>query len=122
MSELNGFPSIEDICARMEVSIKEDLKMSLSQVSGFLGYSNQSPLTRIINKKGFIGPDRLGRFATLKTADGGTPNVNWILTGKGERTVVKGSLDSKARQVVELLGEEKLRRLLELLSSDGATT
>lgn len=109
--------SVEEMCSRLDHTIRKDLDMSLADFSEVLGYKNQSPLTRISNGKGLPSIKRLGMIGTLKTKDGGRPNINWILTGEGRSTISDQSLDSKARKVITLLGEEKLRELLYILQS-----
>lgn len=104
------------ICARLMDIIDNELGMSLKKVSKELGYRNQSPLTKVKNGEGFLGHEKLARFAQLKTSTGAQPNLNWILTGEGPKMTWNEKDISRAIQIIDLLGQSRLKTLLRLVS------
>lgn len=97
--------------------VETELSLNLLELSKKLGYKNQSPLTKLKQGKGFIGADKLRLLAEIKTERGGTPNINWVLTGKGEKMLYLNKDKSKADQIIDLLGAEKLNKLIEILKN-----
>ena len=96
--------------------IDNELELSLKTVAKELGYRNQSPLTKVKNGEGFLGHEKLAKFAQLKTSSGAQPNLNWILTGEGPKMIWDEKDLARAMQIVELLGQSKLKALLSLVA------
>ena len=94
---------------------RNDLGLSLGGLANRLGYKNQSPLTKVRQGKGFIGPDKLKLFALLENDNGDTPNLNWIITGLGEPMLSPVNTSSKLlSELVKKAGLEKTENLLSL--------
>lgn len=88
--------ALAPICQRFVRLMKEELKMSRAELARQLGYANASTLSRV--QKGETFPDigRLQKLSQLRTSAGTRPNLDWLITGKGE-PVLSGADDQEAR-------------------------
>lgn len=109
-----------DVSKRFSYMVEEELCISFNMLSRFLGYRNSSPLTKVKSGEGFIGPDKMKKFALLKNNKGQHPSLNWILTGKGSRMVETecANRDDAIRigeALIAKFGKDKAFQLVELV-------
>lgn len=101
------------------IDILGDLPGSLRMESEHLGY--RSPSTIYAVKKGQSLPDivKLWRLAG-RVSSGQRPNIDWIVTGEGDR-MIQGAVEDELERMVKnkLLGQprEKLQAILTLLDA-----
>jgi hypothetical protein len=109
-----------DISKRFLYIVEKELCLSFNELSKVLGYSNSSPLTKVKSGEGFIGPDKMKRFALLKNNKGQHPNLNWVLTGTGNKMLGSESIhrDDAIRigeALIARFGKDKALQLVELI-------
>ncbi|WP_135794933.1 hypothetical protein [Hydrogenovibrio crunogenus] len=87
-----------------------------------LGYTNQSTLTKVRKRKGFIGPDKLNQFGSLTNEKGQHPSIHFIITGeepvfvdKKIKRIEDDEIDLLLNRLVSKLGKNKAKALLELI-------
>lgn len=114
--------SLEKICERFLQVSEVYLGLNMKNLSEKLGYTNQSTLTKVKKRKGFIGPDKLKKFSTLTNDKGQSPNIHFIITGQ-EPVLVDRKKDSRADDELDVLlnslinkiGKSKAKELLTLM-------
>ena len=67
---------------RLEVLVKQHLKVTWSDLAKKLNYSNQSTLLKIKRGQSLPSAEKLHGLALLKF-ENGQINLNWLLTGQG---------------------------------------
>ncbi|QKI90056.1 hypothetical protein [Thiomicrorhabdus xiamenensis] len=118
-----------NICDRFLDVSENYLGLSMKRLADELGYKNQSTLTKVRNRKGFIGPDKLQLFGSLTNNKGEHPNIHFIITGeepvliKGEKEIERSEMVSKegdeinllSKRLVEKVGSQKAKELLSII-------
>lgn len=105
------------MCERLILIASQELNLNLTSLSKALGYKNQSPLTKVKKGEGFIGPEKLKKFALLKNNKGETPNLNWVVTGLGKKMLNKDHEKhaAVATEIIESIGMLNTQKILELI-------
>jgi len=114
--------SLEKICERFLMVSEGCLGLNMKTLAERLGYTNQSTLTKVRRKEGFIGPDKLKQFGELINDQGQHPNIHYIITGEEpvffDKTVEEHNdieIDLLVSRLVKKLGKNKAKELLELI-------
>lgn len=114
--------SLEKICDRFLRVSEECLGLNMKSLSEKLGYTNQSTLTKVRKRTGFIGPDKLNQFGNLTNEKGQHPSIHFIITGeepiffdKKVETDEDVEIESLMIRLVDKLGKNKAKELLKLI-------
>lgn len=114
--------SLVKICDRFLQVSEEYLGLNMKILSEKLGYKNQSTLTKVRKRKGFIGPDKLNKFGTLTNDKGQTPNIHFIITGqepvfieKEDAPLADKEIEVLLNRLINKIGKSKAKELLALM-------
>lgn len=114
--------SLVKICDRFLQVSEVYLGLNMKNLSEKLGYTNQSTLTKVRKRKGFIGPDKLKKFGTLTNDKGQSPNIHFIITGqepvlvgKKKDSLADEELDVLLNRLINKIGKSKAKELLALM-------
>ncbi|WP_396587729.1 hypothetical protein [Bermanella sp. R86510] len=110
------------LIAERLIEVMEELPGSLRSESELLGYNSPSTIYKV--KEGTTLPDliKLQKLSERELKDGQRPNIDWIITGKGEKMISIPSSSNNLVQTVhkKLIGQsqEKLMAILTLLDGN----
>lgn len=114
--------SLVKICDRFLKVSEECLGLNMKILSEKLGYANQSPLTKVRRREGFIGPDKLKKFGMLTNEKGQSPNIHFIITGQEPIFIEKKAasfadkeIDILLNRLIDKMGENKAKEILALM-------
>lgn len=108
-----------EMCQRLQVLIKEYAACSLSECSSQLGYANSTVLRKALAGEVFLDTERLYKLANLKTKDGLSPNLHWLITGEGSPTLPREStsIHMHATSLLRAMPTNKLKSLVDFLET-----
>jgi hypothetical protein len=110
------------LIAERLIEVMNELPGSLRSESELLGYNSPSTIYKV--KEGKTLPDliKLQKLSERELAGGQRPNIDWIITGKGEKMITISSSSNHLIQIVhrKLIGQskEKLLAILTLLGTN----
>lgn len=91
---------MREMCARLSAML-DSTRCSDAEMSRLLGYANSATLARMRRGETFLDSERLATFGQLTICEGASPNLHWVLTGKGSPLL--GRNRSKNIEATEIL-------------------
>ncbi|PWK52851.1 hypothetical protein [Pleionea mediterranea] len=107
------------MCDRLIKLNDNFLKLSHTRLAQELGYSNDSVVYRIYQRKAFPDPERLVRLANI-IANRKSPNIHWLITGNGDPMIRAAEPDNIKKRLDYVLAntpKSKVEAVISLLEN-----
>ncbi|MCW8875643.1 MAG: hypothetical protein OQK04_00385 [Kangiellaceae bacterium] len=107
----------QEMCRRLRLLAEKHLEIERKQLSESLGYKNDTVLRRVWKGEVFPDTERLAKLAKLKTENGGSPNIHWIIAGEGTPLLFEADRDpSTQSRLIDVLSRLPVSKTKSLLS------
>lgn len=115
---------LKEFSERFTVLIDSQIIIKLNDLAKRLGYENQSTIGRVKKGKVPLSSEKLALLASIKTSNGETINLHWLITGHGTpilRSTPVHEDEPGLKYLAEIfnnLPERKLKALKTILLED----